>query len=117
MWIVLIAIMSIRPILSTCAFTSIFVLINNAATADVLGTVNGAAQAAASLFRAIGPISGGSIFAWSVGNGLSFPFDFHFVFFILAVIGGCNACLSFSFSQSINKPRSDAATTECEAVE
>ena len=37
------------------------------------------AQTAMSLGRAIGPAIGGTVWSWSVANGLPSPFDYHFI--------------------------------------
>eukprot|EP01138_Halocafeteria_seosinensis_P015772 gb/GECG01016096.1/.p1 GENE.gb/GECG01016096.1/~~gb/GECG01016096.1/.p1 ORF type:complete len:602 (+),score=47.88 gb/GECG01016096.1/:1-1806(+) len=47
-------------------FTSIMILINNAAQGNNLGIVNGIAQSSSSLTRCIGPFLGGSIFSLSL---------------------------------------------------
>jgi type II secretory pathway component PulC len=40
-----------------------------------------------SLFRAIGPAAFGGLFGWSTNNGLSYPFNAHFMFVVACLIG------------------------------
>ncbi|KAJ3131443.1 hypothetical protein HK100_006347 [Physocladia obscura] len=68
-------------------YTSIFILINNTATGENLGLVNGVAQTSASFVRSIGPALGGILWAWSITNGLGFPFNHYFVFACIVLWG------------------------------
>ncbi|KAI8812837.1 major facilitator superfamily domain-containing protein [Cladochytrium replicatum] len=81
-------IMAFKSALSIFSFTSIFIVINNAApTPRLLGTINGFGQTAATLARTIGPAVGGSLWAWSLSAGLPFPFDYHLVYNFIAIVG------------------------------
>ncbi|KAJ1564213.1 hypothetical protein HK096_009110, partial [Nowakowskiella sp. JEL0078] len=48
---------------SICAFTSLYVVINNSVAPNFLGTVNGFGQTAATFARTVGPAIGGALFA------------------------------------------------------
>ncbi|KAI8617269.1 major facilitator superfamily domain-containing protein [Chytriomyces sp. MP71] len=77
--------LTLRQLCSTLCFTSIFILINNSAAPGALGLVNGVAQTCAALVRSVGPALGGCLWAWSITNGLEWPFDYWFVFLALGV--------------------------------
>jgi hypothetical protein len=49
-----------------------------------VGLVNGVAQCLACSARAVGPALGGTLWSWSLLNGLPFPLDYHFIFLFLA---------------------------------
>eukprot|EP00055_Hartaetosiga_balthica_P015297 m.89190 g.89190 ORF g.89190 m.89190 type:complete len:576 (-) comp8827_c0_seq1:107-1834(-) len=68
------------------SFTATFVLISNSSPAHERGAANGVGQTYASLGRIIGPLLGGWLFAWSERNGMNWPFDFHFVWYVVSVI-------------------------------
>ncbi|KAK9846301.1 hypothetical protein WJX81_001226 [Elliptochloris bilobata] len=63
------AVLCAKSASSTLAFTASMILVNTAAPADQLGSVNGAGQALASLVRALGPASGGASWAASISLG------------------------------------------------
>ncbi|KAI8812838.1 major facilitator superfamily domain-containing protein [Cladochytrium replicatum] len=82
------SLMSLKASFSNYSFTSTFILINNSApTPRLLGTINGFGQTGATLARTIGPTIGGSLWAWSLSAGLSFPFNYHLVYNLIAVVG------------------------------
>eukprot|EP00762_Andalucia_godoyi_P000614 ANDGO_05294.mRNA.1 Protein ZINC INDUCED FACILITATOR-LIKE 1 len=110
LWCVIILMMSTRPIFSNSSFTSIFILINNTCLPEYTGEVNGIAQAAASFARSIGPLIGGSLFAWSINSGLPFPFDIHFPFFLISILIFVDGCIAVRLPASINFPRASAAS-------
>ncbi|KAF8979638.1 hypothetical protein BGZ46_005200 [Entomortierella lignicola] len=82
---------------SVLSYTSVMVMINNSSPPHLLGTVNGIGQTSASFMRAFGPALGGVLWAWSLSNKLNFPFNYFFVFFLMATI----AILGFIHSLSI----------------
>ena len=51
------------------AFTSITVLISNSSFTETRGTVNGFGQALCAIGRALGPMVGAPVFAWSENTG------------------------------------------------
>lgn len=125
-WVVLMALLLMRYCFSTSAFTSNNIMVSNSAPNDKLGRVNGTpetsryfqirqlfneislgflglGQSVAAFSRMIGPISAGSLFAWSLSAGLPFPLDFHLVYIVMTVLVTCNFCLSFMLDPSINK--------------
>lgn len=88
--------------IQACLITSIGIAINNSVPSFILGTANGVAQSAVSLFRFIGPVTYGGLFGWSVGNGLSFPFNFHFVFNLTVLLSVLVLILLFLLQPVVN---------------
>ncbi len=62
------------------------VLIANATRKSQLGALNGVAQSGVALMRATGPVLAGTLFAWSIEPGRSFPFNSFFIFLVMAVL-------------------------------
>eukprot|EP00698_Gefionella_okellyi_P015467 TRINITY_DN4368_c0_g3_i1.p1 TRINITY_DN4368_c0_g3~~TRINITY_DN4368_c0_g3_i1.p1 ORF type:complete len:651 (-),score=140.30 TRINITY_DN4368_c0_g3_i1:2729-4681(-) len=75
--------MVVRNVVSNMSFTSVMLMINDSAPGN-LGAVNGVGQMFASAARGVGPGLGGVLFAWSITDGHVFPFDFWFMFIVLA---------------------------------
>jgi len=77
-------------VLTMVAFTCSFVLINNSCETAVRGTVNGIAMTIASITKALGPLCGSVILAWSLSSGrfkgFSFLLGHHFSFFLVSVL-------------------------------
>eukprot|EP01006_Ploeotia_vitrea_P051581 TRINITY_DN67579_c5_g1_i1.p1 TRINITY_DN67579_c5_g1~~TRINITY_DN67579_c5_g1_i1.p1 ORF type:complete len:601 (-),score=265.06 TRINITY_DN67579_c5_g1_i1:759-2486(-) len=76
------------------AFTCIFIFIANSAPPAFKGMVNGIGQSQAALGRAIAPVLGGTMFAWSMTNGLSWPLNFHFCWYIFGAVGALTLSLA-----------------------
>ncbi|KAJ9053357.1 hypothetical protein DSO57_1024873 [Entomophthora muscae] len=51
-----------------------------------LGRINGITNSLASLMRGLGPYICGLVYSWSLSNSLTFPFDWHFTFFLTSVM-------------------------------
>lgn len=85
MWISLLFGWALRIGSGTMCFTSVNVLINESVPAHNTGTANGLAFALSAPIKAIGPAVGGSLMAWSLSNGLSFPFNYYFTYLVLSV--------------------------------
>jgi hypothetical protein len=47
--------------------------------------VNGIAQTGVALVRGVGPAFGGIVWAWSLNNGLGFPFNHFFIFGLILI--------------------------------
>ncbi|KAJ7537429.1 hypothetical protein O6H91_11G005500 [Diphasiastrum complanatum] len=86
--------------------TGSFLLINNSVTQDQRGAANGLSLSIVSLFKAIGPAGGGSIFAWAQTRKDAFilPGD-EIVFFFLNVFGFLTVLATFEpfLPRSTNK--------------
>ncbi|CAG8649943.1 25221_t:CDS:2, partial [Dentiscutata erythropus] len=85
-WSILLLTLMFRVILNVICFTTVFILINNSATSNVLGTLNGIGQTLASFARAFGPALGGFLWSWSLINNLGFPFNYSFVFILISFV-------------------------------
>ena len=97
----------------TMIFNAILAIVNNCCVASVRGTVNGECghkyaiiliyvgigQTFASFTRTIGPTFAGFMFAWSEEPGHRWPFNFHFVWDLLAIM------TAFMFWRGANLPK------------
>ncbi|KAF9927254.1 hypothetical protein FBU30_003365 [Linnemannia zychae] len=90
---------------SVFSYTSVMVMITNSSPPHLLGTVNGIGQTSASFMRAFGPALGGIFWAWSLGNKLSFPFNYFFVFFLMATIATLGFIHSFSIPLELGRKK------------
>ncbi|KAJ3321366.1 hypothetical protein HDV06_004351 [Boothiomyces sp. JEL0866] len=76
-----------KTIASVLGYIPVMIMVNDSAPNDrSLGTVHGIGQIAAAVARSIGPATGGALWSWTVSNGLSFPFDYHFTFICVGVL-------------------------------
>ncbi|KAI6650462.1 Protein ZINC INDUCED FACILITATOR-LIKE 1 isoform X2 [Oopsacas minuta] len=80
----------------SAVFASLSMFINNSVTPDKLGAVNGLSLSICSIFRAMAPIYGGTVFAVSLNTHI-FPFDYHFIF----VLNGIALVLCIVFGMLI----------------
>jgi hypothetical protein len=104
--------LGIKSLTMTCAFTSVMLLINNSARGTHLSDVTGAAQAVASLVRAVGPTVGGGLYSATVGGplpGLDETGRLHLVYGCIAAI--CAVCwlTVFRIPRYCNVPQSPKA--------
>ena len=75
------------------AFTANFLLINASVPASRRGAVNGLAMTIGGLAKALGPMGGATLYAWSITNGArSPPLNFMLVF-LLCFLLGLGTCL------------------------
>ncbi|KAJ3368711.1 hypothetical protein GGF31_006135 [Allomyces arbusculus] len=98
---------SLAGIGSTCAFTTVFVMVSNSALDKDKGSANGLGQTFASTARIIFPILSGSVFSASLYNS-SEPFDYHFVFFLVNIFSLITFASTFWLDPAINGPREAA---------
>jgi len=96
LWFFLIVLYVVRGASIVVSFTCSTIMQQNVAPPNMAGSVNGGIASAAALSRAIGPIAGGTILAWSSGcpGDVGFPFDYHFVFLLTGLV--CFVCLGIS---------------------
>ncbi|KAG0084963.1 hypothetical protein BGZ92_009417 [Podila epicladia] len=90
---------------SVLSYTSVMVMITNSSPPHLLGTVNGIGQTSASFMRAFGPALGGILWAWSLSNKLSFPFNYFFVFFMMGTIAILGFIHSWSIPRELGRKR------------
>lgn len=87
LWLVINCASLFKNILSVTTYTGTFLLLNNSVSQDQRGAANGIAMTGASLFKALGPAGGGSIFAWAQKHrDASFLPGNQMVFFILNAV-------------------------------
>ncbi|XP_068689943.1 uncharacterized protein [Montipora foliosa] len=87
LWTLLIGILLLMKLNVGFSFSSTGIIVNNTVRSEMLGTINGLAMTAASTSRAVSPVVVGSIFAWSISEGLKlgFPLNMHFAFTLLSI--------------------------------
>jgi hypothetical protein len=95
-------IVSFSKICTSLSFSSISLLLNDLVTADKRASLNGFAMAMGSLSKFFGPCFGSIALAWSLNNGLHFPFDSHFTFLIISVISLGSAFIPLNSFSSNN---------------
>ena len=71
---------------SNIAFASNAVIINQSVPTNKRASVNGLGMTIGSIAKAIGPFSGSVMFAWSLENKMSFPFNYYFVFLMIFLL-------------------------------
>eukprot|EP00126_Sphaerothecum_destruens_P009945 Sdes_comp20638_c0_seq1m15806 len=101
-WSLMCAMFFLRGCAIATVLTASSILVNNSCNHH-MGAVNGIVASLAAFMRALGPITGCSLLAWSQTNGLSSPFDYHFVFYLSALISFFMFFSTFIYDQSINR--------------
>ena len=108
LWTALIFMNTARISFLMFGMTAIFVITNNSATSDIRGRVNGISMAVASLFKMLGPTTGGITFAWSIeshGSNKDNIFDYHFTFYLDGILAFLTCALAFfCMSRELNHP-------------
>ncbi|CAH1762330.1 3451_t:CDS:2 [Entrophospora sp. SA101] len=102
-WIILLIVLTIRLFICVISFTSIMIMVNNSASHEILGTVNGIGQASAAFVRTIGPASSGSLWSWSLTNNLDFPFNNYFVFIVMSLTSLIGFIQSFTLPHELGE--------------
>lgn len=105
LWFCISIIMIFKSGLGTSGMAAINLLINNSATSQVVGSVNGMSASVASLSRIVAPVVGGSLYAWTNSNNLGFPLDFHLPFFMMATITLIISSISLVLNSDVNTRR------------
>ncbi|KAL6072099.1 RNA polymerase III subunit Rpc25 family protein [Balamuthia mandrillaris] len=90
----------LRNCASTMCFTSSNIFVNLSAK-ECTGKVNGLAFTLAGLLKAVGPVIGSNLLAWSLTNGLPFPFDYHFVFLVVSAVSLAGLFVSFGIPSQL----------------
>ncbi|GAA5798147.1 hypothetical protein HPULCUR_003547 [Helicostylum pulchrum] len=91
----------LRFFASCVSFTGLTIMVSTSATSEVLGTVNGISQSCLSLVRALAPTLGGTLWSYSLKDGNSFPFDHHFVYYLIGIMAGISFIFSFLIPNSV----------------
>jgi hypothetical protein len=100
-WFVLVFTQLLQSITATWVLITVFVFINNSCYSHQRATVNAIGQTFASIGRLTGPYLGATLFAWSETNHQKWPFNYYFVFYLLAIVSVGNWYLSKILSPSI----------------
>eukprot|EP01135_Chromosphaera_perkinsii_P001401 Nk52_evm2s167 gene=Nk52_evmTU2s167 len=100
-WVLILALYFARGCVGASVSTSGAILLNNS-TNFHLGAVNGISGSINAISRAIGPVLGGCIMAWSQSEGLPFPLDYHLAFIVVAILVVISLILSLFFPSSMN---------------
>ena len=82
-----ICVLSTRLSASVC-YSSLFLETNSAAPPESRGRLNGLSMTVGSVAKAMAPLFGSMIFAWSLQTGGPWPLGTNFAFFLLAVFSG-----------------------------
>ena len=100
-----------HQICTLSAFTTVFILINNSSAACNRGTVQGVAMTVASVTKALGPIVGSSLLAWSLTSGrIMNPIilGHRFSFTLVALLWLCSGVVQFArLDTRLNSPLED----------
>lgn len=83
------------------AFSSIGLLLNDTVPRGKRASLNGFAMCIGSFAKSLGPWMGSILFAWSINNNLSFPFDCHLVFISIASLSILSAFIPLTVKPSI----------------
>jgi MFS family permease len=86
LWWVINLLSILKNVFGTMVFTSSFLLVNNSVRTDQRGAANGIAMSLVSLFKAIGPAAGGSLYAWAQSRDSNILPGNQLVFFVLGVV-------------------------------
>jgi MFS family permease len=117
LWAVLLLARTVQEFFKQCMFIIAFSFINNCAPIEQRGLVNGVAIAMASVAKGFGPAVGGSVYAWTMGNGLGYPFDVHGVWILMAVVYVVTLGISWRIPESIVRSKEAAAEEEATGLE
>jgi len=79
--------------------------------ASLRGSVNGLAMTIGSIAKAIGPAAAGSIYAWSLTNSLSFPFDVYFIFIVISISSVLLIWAAYKIPNALNYAKDAQVTT------
>lgn len=100
----LVALLVLKTLFFTCAFTAIIIAINNAAPANALGAVTGTAQMCASGFRTAGPALGGVLFTAAVSFDALGAWRLEIPYAVMAFFAVVTWRTGFSIPASVETP-------------
>ncbi|KAK8813068.1 hypothetical protein WA158_002660 [Blastocystis sp. Blastoise] len=83
----------------------------NSCPPDFRAKANSIQEILGGLGKFIGPCIGTPLFAWSCSNGLSFPFDYGFTYYLLGIICLFTGMLPNVLNKSINEPKEELRIT------
>jgi len=107
-WTYLISIWILRQFSGQLSFSAVMNMITNSVDCSNMGAANGLGQSLVALLRGIGPVLAGFLFSWSTTNGLPFPMNIYFMFFIEAVLSIGILIFTLGLPLKINKPKAES---------
>ena len=107
-WVLLLVIMSLMIATRNSLLTATVVLLGNSSEPRIRGTINSFGQFVAALLRVAGPTVGALLFAWSESNGMRYPFNYHFNFFVLCGVILTVFFLSYWWTKEIETKKTSA---------
>lgn len=103
LWLSLILLLLVKITGQVLAFTSInMITANIAPSKNDLGSMNGMQQLAMSSTRIIGPLLSGTLWSWSLKQGLPYPFDYHFAWTVGAIFAVGSLFMTYQLPESVN---------------
>jgi MFS family permease len=103
LWISLVVLNFVRFAAVQTNFAACNVMMNNSVLPQNRGKLNGVAQSAVSLARALAPMLG-IVFALTVSYSM-FPFNIYFTYLIMSIVHGLCAALTIPLTTEINAPK------------
>ena len=100
LWIILIFLNGMCTTASSVSISFISMAISNSVGSDIVGTAMGISQSASAMARCISSAGAASLFGWSLGWNLFYPFNSQFTFIILVLILGLAMIIIFKFFDS-----------------
>ncbi|KAI6660866.1 Protein ZINC INDUCED FACILITATOR 1-like [Oopsacas minuta] len=100
-WFLLFLIMSLLISARNSLLTSTVVLLGNSSEPRFRATINSLGQFAAAISRLAAPAIGAILFAWSEGNNLGYPFNYHLTFLVLGLVIIAVFFLSFGWTKQV----------------
>jgi len=116
-WIIVIIMLFLQNIGTQWSLVCNFVLISNSCYSHQRASVNAIGQTCASLGRMVGPYIASIIFAWSLNNGLTWPLNYNFIFYILSILAFINYRYSFLLPKSIQRRKREPKRHEKEIID
>eukprot|EP01059_Diplonema_ambulator_P026419 TRINITY_DN4370_c0_g1_i1.p2 TRINITY_DN4370_c0_g1~~TRINITY_DN4370_c0_g1_i1.p2 ORF type:complete len:443 (+),score=139.21 TRINITY_DN4370_c0_g1_i1:1625-2953(+) len=92
-------------LLTSITFCTQFMFINNSNPPETRALAQGVGMSMASIFKCIGPIVTGSLFAWSISSAHAYPFNFCFTWYVQAFFGFITLCLTLILPPTIDTPQ------------
>lgn len=108
LWCVLCSVAFLIQLLINTAFCPLMLFINNSATADKQGLMNGLSVSVISITRTVAPLVSGTVFSLSLSpaaRSAGFPLDFHLVFILLGAVFLSVVAMVACLPETINRPK------------
>jgi len=104
-WIVILAAVGIFQQFALFCSSALNLMINNSASLDKIGTINGIAMSMSAFFRSLAPTIGASAYSWSVGQNTNYLISFRFAYILSSLLLLCATLICAKWvPASINSP-------------